>query len=500
MIRSQTFGIKVAIGFGILFVMLVVIEIVGYTGIARLWSDTHDLRDSYAIIDRITESMSIMTDAETGQRGYLLTGNDLYLAPYTEALTSIDKVTNQLRDMTADQPPQARRLDQALGLIQLKMLELKETIDLRRSQGFAAAEKVVATDHGKILMDKLREVFSEMETAARISSRDQEARIDSAASLSETTIVITSLVGFALAGLIGWYIARSMTRKIGSAAVLLQSSSGELQAAANQQVTGSSEQATAMNEIVTTISELLSTSRLIAENAQRVAEVARETSLTASRGDEKGQSTTQSFAGIKTQVDAVVVHVLELGKKSQQIGGITEMINELADQTNILAINATIEAAGAGEWGKRFAVVADEIRKLADRVSISSGEIRLLLDNIRASASATISATQDSSKLVDAGVREFAEVAISFKQIAALVSTSSEAAREIELSTKQQASAVDQVRQGASILVQRAHETEISSKQMLQTSSELAGLSRELALMVRSNGHQATNGLALIPE
>jgi methyl-accepting chemotaxis protein len=339
-----------------------------------------------------------------------------------------------------------------------------------------------------------------MENAARISLHDRQARIDFATSLSETTIVIASLVAFVLAGLIGWYIAHSMTRKIGSAAVLLQSSSGELQAAANQQVSGSSEQATAMNEIVTTISELLSTSRLIAENAQRVAEVARETSLTASRGDEKGQSTTQSFAGIKTQVDAVVVHVLELGKKSQQIGSITEMINELADQTNILAINATIEAAGAGEWGKRFAVVADEIRKLADRVSISSSEIRLLLDNIRASASATISATQDSSKLVDAGVREFAEVAISFKQIAALVSTASEAAREIELSTKQQASAVDQVRLGASGLVQRAHETETSSKQMLQTSSELAGLSRELALMVRSNGHQGTNGIASIPE
>ena len=101
---------------------------------------------------------------------------------------------------------------------------------------------------------------------------------------------------------------------------------------------------------------------------------------------------------------------MNFGKKSQLIGGITEMINELAEQTNILAINATIEAAGAGEWGKRFAVVADEIRKLADRVSVSSSEIRQLLDNIRASASSTIAATQDGSKLVDAGsVREFAE-------------------------------------------------------------------------------------------
>jgi len=494
MIRSRTFGIKVALGFGVLFLMLLLIETVGYVSIARLWNNTNELRDNYAIIDRLSYLMSAMKDAETGQRGYLLTGDETYLGPYTAATSSIYKVTNQLRDMTADNPNQVRHLDQAVSLIQSKMAELGRTIDLRRKDGLDPALKVVETNQGRVAMDELRQVIAEMTNAERNLLHERQARVDFSTSLSETTIVIASLIALLLAGLIGWYIASSLTRQIGSAAALLQSSSGELQAAANQQVSGSTEQATAMNEIVTTISELLSTSRLIAENAQRVAEVARETSLTASRGDEKGQSTTQSFAGIKTKVDAVVVHVLELGKKSQQIGSITEMINELAEQTNILAINATIEAAGAGEWGKRFAVVADEIRKLADRVGVSSSEIRQLLDNIRASASATISATQDSSKLVDAGVREFAEVAVSFKQIAVLVSTASEAAREIELSTKQQASAVDQVRLGASSLVQTAHETETSSKQMLQTSSELAGLSRELALMVRSNGHHTANG------
>jgi methyl-accepting chemotaxis protein len=376
MIRSRRFGIKVAIGLGVLFLMLLVIVTVAYVGIARLWSNTNELRQSYAVIDGLSQLISDVKDAETGQRGYVITGDDLYLKPYKDSQTSIYKVTTQLRAMTANDAAQSRRLDQALGLIQSKLAELKQTIDLRRNQGFEVALKVIATNQGMILMDQLRDLVSEMAYAERDSLGNREEQIDFATNLSETVILVASIVAFVLAGLIGWYISSSMTQQIGSAAELLQSSSSELETAANQQVSGSSQQATAMNEIVTTISELFSTSRLIAENAQRVAEVARETSLTASRGDEKGQSTTQSFAGIKTQVDAVVVHVLELGKKSQQIGSITEMINELADQTNILAINATIEAAGAGEWGKRFAVVADEIRKLADRVSISSSEIR----------------------------------------------------------------------------------------------------------------------------
>jgi methyl-accepting chemotaxis protein len=108
-------------------------------------------------------------------------------------------------------------------------------------------------------------------------------------------------------------------------------------------------------------------------------------------------------SGIRRQVDLIVTHMLDLGKKSQQIGGILEIINELAEQTNILAINATIEASGAGDAGKRFAVVADEIRKLADRVGGSTKEIRVLIEEIRSAVNTTVMATEGGSKAVDLG-------------------------------------------------------------------------------------------------
>src|SRR5216684_6246017 len=107
----------------------------------------------------------------------------------------------------------------------------------------------------------------------------------------------------------------------------------------------------------------------------------------------------------------------ELGKKSQEVGAVLDIVSELAEQTNILAINATIEAAGASEAGKRFAVVADEIRKLADRVAGSTKEIRGLIEDVRSSVNTTVMTTEGGSKSVDAGAKQFTEVASAFKQI-----------------------------------------------------------------------------------
>jgi methyl-accepting chemotaxis protein len=192
-----------------------------------------------------------------------------------------------------------------------------------------------------------------------------------------------------------------------------------------------------------------------------------------------------SIATIRRQVDLIVSNMLELGRKSQQIGAVLDIVAELAEQTNILAINATIEAAGANEAGKRFAVVADEIRKLADRVAGSTKEIRGLIEDIRSSVNTTIMTTEGGSKSVDAGTKLFSEVAAAFGEIASLVSTTTEAAREIELSTKQQSTAVEQVNVAITSAAQATKETEASSGQTLQTAVELSGLSHALMRIVQ---------------
>lgn len=241
----------------------------------------------------------------------------------------------------------------------------------------------------------------------------------------------------------------------------------------------------AMTEITTTISELLATARQIAESTQRVAQIADQTAVSSRVGQGTVERGHDSMAAIRRQVDLIVANMLELGKKSQHIGAVLDIVSELSEQTNILSINATIEAAGAGEAGKRFAVVADEIRKLADRVSGSTKEIRNLIEDIRASVNTTVMTTESGSKAVDAGSRQLAEVTAAFKQITGLVGTTTDAAREIELSTKQQSTAVEQVNVAVANVAQATRETETSSGQILQTASELAKLSSELLRIVQ---------------
>lgn len=480
-----TFGRKIAAGFILAFLLLLVIGAVAYRSIDVLTNTSRLRAHTHEVLENISEMLSLLKDAETGQRGYIITGDQIFLDPYNKALDSLPKAVEKLRTLTADNPNQQRRISQAEPLIHDKLEELRETIDMRRKGDVAQVTQIVREGRGKKYMDELRGVADQMGQEERELLVKRAAEADAAAASGQNSIIYGTVFCLLLVTAAAFLITRSLSNQIGMAVRHVESSSVELQSTTNQQASGAKESSTAMSEITTTISELLATSRQIAESAQRVAQIAEETSKAARAGGQTVEKAHDSVASIKRQVDTIVTHMLDLGKKSQQIGGILEIINELAEQTNILSINATIEAAGAGDAGKRFAVVADEIRKLADRVTGSTKEIRTLIDEIRAAVNTTVMATEGGTKAVDLGTRQFAEVTTFLKQITGMVTTTTEAAREIELSTKQQTTAVEQVNGAVASVAQATRETEASLTQTLQTATQLTGLSRELTRLIQ---------------
>ncbi len=464
-------------------------------GAVSVWS----LRGVVASKDQIITGRAVsLTEAErlragllrqmASIRGFLLTGNERHLVIVRETRDEVSATLPRLQRLSSDSTS-----GQMLAQIERAIADHRASVDnaIALRKGGASISETTHTFDESLLPKALA---LEQQLDALVSREqgllDEDRRKSTAVATSAITLVtaialVTTLVAATLVVL----LTRVLSRQIGSAVQHVQSSSAELQASANQQATGAKEQASAMTEISTTIGELLATSKQIAESAQRVAQIAGETAAGARAGDQLLQEAQDTGGSIKSQVDIIVTHMLDLGRQSQQIGGILEIINELAEQTNILAINPTIEAAGAGEAGKRFAVVADEIRKLADRVAGSTREIRGLIDVIRAAVNNTVMATEGGSKAVDAGTRQFAEATSAFRQIAGLVVTTSEAAREIELSTKQQATAVEQVRVAIANAAQATREAEASSSQVLQTASELATLSTDLTRLIQAHAN-----------
>jgi methyl-accepting chemotaxis protein len=483
--KEWTLARRLVAGFALSGLTLLVVAVVAYRSTTNLLENDDLVDHTYLVRTELANLSSQLKDAETGQRGYLLDGSDSYLTPYRTARSDIKTTLERLLQLTASNPSQQKKLATISSRIDAKFAELEQTIELRRSQGLDAALKMVATDQGKIIMDQLRELIS---AADREEAGLQSRRTEVANASAQWTVAVIlwgSIIGVVAMSLVAWFIISAVSRQIGTAVGQVQSSSAELQSAASQQATSAKEQATAMNEITTTINELLATSRQIAESAQRVSHIANQTAAAAKGGNGTVDAASETISAIRRQVDQIVDHMLDLGRKSQEIGSVLDIVSELAEQTNILSINATIEAAGAGEAGKRFAVVAEEIRKLADRVGGSTKEIRTLIEDVRSAVNRTVMATETGSKSVDAGARQFGEVATAFGQISDQVGTTTDAAREIELSTKQQATAVEQVNLAISNVAQASKETEVSSGQTLQTATQLTGLSKDLLRIIR---------------
>jgi methyl-accepting chemotaxis protein len=482
--RQWTFGQRIAAAIGLLVALAVAMGVVAVIALGSVVASKDAVIDVDAPLLLGAQQITTLVEQKSSDaRGFLLTGNEQMLTDMRDARTELASVVQRLRQRARSSEGQ-----QLLDAIVRDESAQQRVMDMILAERRSAAtiEPVARAFDEQVLpvrtqLDASIQAF--VTTQQQAMQRAQRASSQSAAFASRLTQALVALVAlFAIVA--GVLVTRGLRRQIGAAVGHVQSSSAELQAAATQQATGAKEQATAMSEIATTINELLATSRQITESARRVAQIADETATAARSGGETVDQAQESFAAIRRQVDLIVSHMLELGKKSQQIGTVLDIVSELAEQTNILAINATIEAAGAGEAGKRFAVVADEIRKLADRVGGSTKEVRSLIDDVRSAVNTTVMATETGSKAVDAGSKQFGQVTASFKAIVSSVTTTTEAAREIELSIKQQMTAVEQVNVAITNIAQASRETEASTGQTQQTASQLAVLSKDLLRVI----------------
>ena len=260
----------------------------------------------------------------------------------------------------------------------------------------------------------------------------------------------------------------------------LSTSANQLMAISAQQAAGANEQASAVQEATTTAAEIAATARQVSDNALRVEELAVQTGAAGGEGMEAVQSAVLGMQELKDQVQAIAEAMLELGENSQKIGGIVELIDEISDQTNLLALNAAIEAAGAGEAGKRFTIVANEVKRLAQRTVAATGQIKTLVESSQQATRETTRLSGAGNQGVDAASALVTRIAEKLTRILAMVEQTTTAAREIKLSTQQQTSASDQMAETITEVRDVATQVAASADEMSLAISDLTALAEQL--------------------
>lgn len=259
---------------------------------------------------------------------------------------------------------------------------------------------------------------------------------------------------------------RHVMEQVSDSASNLAASSQQISAGTEQIASGSQMQADSAGNAVEMMEEMVGAIQTVARSAESASQSAEEASRQARSGGDVIQETVQGMKEISNKMD-------QLSTQSQKIGDIVEVIDEIAEQTNLLALNAAIEAARAGEAGKGFAVVADEVRKLAERSGTATKEIA---DLIGAMQENTVSAVDAAA----VGNEKVANAGKAFEEIVAAVQLSSEKVVEIAAASEEQNAQADEVREAVSQIAAVTEETTASTEETASTAQELAKMAELL--------------------
>jgi methyl-accepting chemotaxis protein len=277
---------------------------------------------------------------------------------------------------------------------------------------------------------------------------------------------------------------QGVTRQIREGVNVLASSANEILVSTTQVASGAAETATAVSETSATVEEVKQTAQVSSQKAKDVSERARKTAQVSQDGKKSAEDSIAGMIHIRQQMEAIAESITSLSEQSQAIGEIIATVNDLAEQSNLLAVNASIEAAKAGEQGKGFAVVAQEVKSLADQSKQATAQVRTILSDIQKAISTAVMATEQGGKAVEAGVKQSTEAGESIRLLADSMAASTQAATQIAASSHQQSVGMDQVALAMENIKQASMQNVASAKEIASAAQSLHELGQRLKQMV----------------
>ncbi len=277
---------------------------------------------------------------------------------------------------------------------------------------------------------------------------------------------------------------KAQTRDIMGAINVLASSSNQIATTTAQLASGSEETAVAVTETTTTVEEVKQTATVSSQKAKHVVTLAQNAVQVSQTGAKSVNETIEGINKLKEQMEYIAETIVKLSEHNQAIGEIITAVDDLAEQSNLLAVNAAIEAAKAGEHGKGFVVVAQEIKSHAEQSKQATKQVRTILNDIQKASSAAVMATEKGSKAVDATVKQSSGTGDAIRELSRSIAEAAQAVTQIAASSQQELVGMDQVALAMTNIKQATAQNAASTKQVETTVRNLQELGRKLKTLV----------------
>ena len=413
------------------------------------------------------------------------TGLDEPVGKIIEASTGLQKVKTAANDIVRDSKVV---LEKAKAVAQrLDELPTKRAFPNPIWGGIAALIAIILVILLGVIL--VRDQQRRYQLSAELNQRNQEAilrLLDEMGSLAEGDLTVKATVTEDITGAIADSInfaveaLRSLVTTINETAVQVSAAAQETQATAMhlaeaaehqaQQITSAS---AAINEIAVSIDE-------VSKNSAESAEVAQRSVQIAAKGAGIVRQTIQGMDSIRDQIQETSKRIKRLGESSQEIGSIVELINDIAEQTNILALNAAIQAASAGEAGRGFAVVADEVQRLAERTSGATLRIEALVQAIQSDTNEAVNSMEQTTAEVVSGARLAEDAGTALTEIERVSNALNDLIKSISSAAQQQAGAAADITKTMGVVQQISGQTSRGAGQTADSIGHLAQLAADL--------------------
>ena len=505
----------------------------------RLNEATEARRSSVQMLRDLDAFTIAMVNQETGLRGYLLTGRETSLEPYRSGRQTLDEVITRLNAQIPAGTESSRLFADAVTAARAWQTDIGEMAT--RAAAVPATQpdavRLEADGTGKRQFDTLRARLSaigslEERNRAQQAERLAIARRDADVVLwggTLLTLLICGAIGVAinrlivrplvrvmsfvehvgegdLTGTLGTgghneigRLGRSLNEMVASLAGLartnrtatsdLNAAATEIRASVQEQAASVEQQFAAVQETAATMDEITHSGAQISKRATEVIATAQATAQTSRQGLRAVSDTAKAMEAIREQAEAVAGNIVSLSEKTQTIGDIIGTVNDISERTHLLALNAAIEAAAAGESGLSFAVVASEMKLLADQAKAATGQVRGLLGEIQRGINTSVMLTEEAVKRAAAGKTRSDTTQRTIEEITARVEENVQTFQQIVASTNQQQLGIEQVMQALQNIRQAGQQTAAGTRQVEEASANLTELSQALMALAERYRH-----------